>query len=404
LATEWEERLDRIVAELEPRLVEVRRFLHVHPEPSGEEVRTTLYVRGPLDAAGYETRFGPDGRGLIVDDPDAPAGPHAAVRGDMDALHIQDQKDVPYRSCEPGVMHACGHDAHSAIALGVMLALRQARAEGVLPWPVRCRGIFQPAEETGEGALGMMSAGALDGVEAIFSVHVDPSREAGRIGYRWGAFTAACDDLDVRIEGCGGHAARPHESRDPIAAAAQLINSLYLFISRGTDTHDPVVFTFGHVEAGESNNVIPEFATLGGTLRTLGGPTRERTREHVARIAQALAEASGTRVSLQWGPGPPSVENDRALTEVLRDAAIDLLGSDQVDIIPRPSMGGEDFAYYQTRVPGVMFRLGCTSPRTTGAPLHSPKFDIDERALGVGVRVLARSVIRWADPARREGG
>jgi amidohydrolase len=396
----WEARLDEIVAELEPRLVEVRRFLHAHPEPSGEEVRTTLYVREPLDAAGYAIRFGPDGRGLIVDDPDAPPGPRAAVRGDMDALPIQDQKDAPYRSREPGVMHACGHDAHTSIALGVMLALRQARQEGVLPWPVPCRGVFQPAEETGEGALGMMSAGALDDVAAIFSVHVDPSREVGRIGYRWGAFTAACDDLTIRIDGRGGHAARPHESRDPIAAAAQLINSLYLFIPRGTDTHDPVVFTFGQVQAGESNNVIPEFATLGGTLRTLGGATRERTREHVERIAAALGEASGTQVAVTWGQGPPSVDNDKELTTLLRDAATDLLGSDCVDIIPRPSMGGEDFAYYQTRVPGVMFRLGCTSPRTSGAPLHSPKFDVDERALGIGARVLARSIVRWADPAR----
>lgn len=377
---------------------EVRRHLHAHPEPSGEEHRTSLYIRERLLTGGYDARLGPDGRGVLAELPGREPGPRVALRADIDALRIQDAKTAPYRSREPEVMHACGHDGHSAAVLGAMLTLAEAERRGRLPWPARWRGIFQPAEETSEGARDMIDCGALEGVSAALSLHMDPSRKVGRIGYRWGTFTAACDALCIRIDGRGGHAARPHESLDPIAAAAQLINSLYLFIPRATDSHEPVVVTIGQLLAGENSNVIPEHATLRGTLRTLTAASRERTKEHIRRIAAALAAASGTRITVEFEPGPRSVDNDRPLTELIREAAAGVVGRENLEIIPRPSMGGEDFAFYLDHVPGAMFRLGCAPPEGAAPPLHSPLFDLEEEALLIGARVLARAVVLWSDP------
>lgn len=383
----------------------VRRHLHAHPEPSGEEHRTSLYIREHLLTGGYEARLGPDGRGVLAEPAEQPSSlPRIALRADIDALRIQDAKTAVYRSREPEVMHACGHDAHAAVVLGAMLTLAEAERRGLLPWPVSRRGIFQPAEETSEGARDMIDCGALDGVSAVLSLHMDPSRRVGRIGYRWGTFTAACDALSIRIEGQGGHAARPHESLDPIAAAAQLINSLYLFIPRATDSHDPVVVTIGQLTAGENANVIPEFAILRGTLRTLSHASRERTKDHIRRIAAALAEASGTRITVEFEAGPRSVDNDRPLTELIREAAAGVVGRENLEIIPRPSMGGEDFAFYLEHVPGAMFRLGCGPPNRPAPPLHSPLFDIEEDALLIGARILTRAVVTWSDPESRFRG
>ena len=401
LANGWRERLDQLTELHAPAMVEVRRHLHAHPEPSGEEVRTSLYIRDRLEAAGYVARVRGDGRGVVAYPSAAGGSACVALRADTDALRIQDQKRVAYRSQVSEVMHACGHDGHTAAVLGALLALADAQGEGALPWPVCWRGIFQPAEETSAGAREMVEFGALEGVSAILSLHMDPSRAVGRVGYRWGTFTAACDAVTIQIDGRGGHAARPHESLDPIAAAAQLITSLYLFIPRATDSHDPAVLTIGQLLAGENSNVIPERACLRGTLRTLTRATREATKDHIRRIASALAEASGTHISVEFQAGPQSVENDRPLTELIRDTAGEIVGPAGLDIVPRPSMGGEDFAFYLDHVPGAMFRLGCASPEGGSPPLHSPNFDIDERSLLIGARILARAVVLWAEPSGR---
>lgn len=398
MSADWRRELDRLAAAHAEGMVEVRRYLHAHPEPSGEEVRTTLYIRERLVAAGYEARLGMDGRGVIADLPEPVSAPCIALRADMDALRIQDAKRVSYHSQEPEVMHACGHDGHTATVLGTLLILKEAQQRGILPWLVCWRGIFQPAEETSAGAREMVELGALQNISAILSLHMDPSRRVGRIGYRWGTFTAACDAVRIQVSGRGGHAARPHESLDPIAAAAQLLTSLYLFIPRVTDSHDPVVLTIGQMVAGENPNVIPEHACLYGTLRTLSRSSRERTKDHIRRIAHALAEASGTHITVEFEEGPQSVDNDRPLTELLRDTAADVVGSENLEIVPQPSMGGEDFAFYLDHVPGAMFRLGCASPEAGSAPLHSPHFDIDERALVLGARILARAVVLWSNP------
>jgi amidohydrolase len=398
---EWVRMLDGAVDAVTSELIRVRRHMHRHPEPSGEERETTRFLAAELRAADFQVRLGPGDRGLLVD---AGAGDATiGLRADIDALRIQDTKSVEYRSCHPGLMHACGHDAHSAVVLGALLALRELERAGRAPWPFRYRGIFQPAEETGTGALEMIEFGALQGLDGILSIHADPSRAVGQIGLRDGAFTAACDSLTITLTGRGGHAARPHESLDPIAAAAQLISSIYLFIPRGADSQDAVVVTIGEVKAGDNPNVIPEQAVLRGTIRTLDERVRARTRDHIRQLARGIAEASGVRVEVDLTAGSPSVQNSPAHNRLLHRACRVGVPVAEVAPIPRPSMGGEDFAFYQAHVPGAMLRLGIVGPSVGGSALHTPNFDLDERALAIGAKILARSAVLHAQPGQKEG-
>ena len=399
----WAEAIDRAIDAGFDRMIEVRRHLHVHPEPSGSEKETTRYVRERLDAAGFAVRNGPEGRGLIVDSLEESGGPRIGLRADLDALPFQDAKTVEYRSREPRVMHACGHDAHTATVLGAILALDEARRSGELPWPVPWRAIFQPAEETAAGALEMVEAGALESVKAILGLHVDPSRPVGAVGIRDGIFTADCVEMEFKIKGEGSHAARPHESLDPIATAAQLINSLYLSIPRSVDSQEPVVVTIGQIMSGETPNSIPDRAVLKGTLRTLSAEVRQRTLDRIEQLTRGLAEASGTQIEMNCRFGPPALTNDPDLTELLRRTATELLGSEAVQSIRHPSMGGEDFANYLAHVPGSMFRLGCASTASGAPPLHSPHFDVDEGCMKIGAKVLARAAVHWSNPTSGDG-
>lgn len=379
-------------------MIALRRHLHAHPEPSGEEFETSLHLYQVLADNGLDVRMGPEGRGVLVDSHDQPGGRRIALRGDIDALRIQDAKDARYRSTHDGLMHACGHDAHTACAVGATLALDTLAQEGALPAPMAWRTILQPAEETATGAKQMVDAGALDGVAAVFALHVDPTLPTGVIGVRPGVLTAYAEMLRIRVRGSGGHAARPHESRDPIAAAAQLITTLYQFLPRATDSQEAVVVSFGQVVGGDHANVIPESVILRGTLRTLDAGVRRRTIDHLRRLAGGVAEITGTRVEIEFEVSVPSVENDAALTGVLSAEAADLLGEESVRPIARPSMGSEDFAVYGARAPLSMFRLGCVA-EAPGAGLHTPEFDIDERCLAVGAKLLARAVVAASQPA-----
>jgi amidohydrolase len=250
----------------------------------------------------------------------------------------------------------------------------------------------------------MTEAGALDGVGAVIACHVDPSRLVGRVGLRTGVFTANCDSMSVHIRGRGGHAARPHEATDPIAAAAQFINALYLSIPRVTDSQDAVVVTIGQIIAGHNANVIPDQVELRGTLRTLDAGVREQTIGHIRRIAEGVGQTCRTSITVDFAQGTKSVRNDPALTDLLRQAGAGVLGREALDSIPRPSMGSEDFAHYLDRVPGAMFRLGCASDRAGRSGLHTPTFDVDEEALRIGAKILARAAVAWCDPKRAADG
>lgn len=392
----WSRRLAVEVDALAPRLRQLRREMHQHPEPSGEERVSTDRLERLLEAEGLRGRRGPHGVGLLVDSPESGDGPRVAIRADLDALRLQDGKTAAYRSQIDGVMHACGHDAHTACGLGAVLALARLNASGELAAPVRWRAIFQPAEETAAGAYDMIDAGALEGVSAVFALHVDPTRALGSVGVRDGVFTAACDWLEIVVHGQGGHAARPHESVDPIAAAAHLVSSLYAFIPRSVDSHDPAVITIGSIQGGYSPNVIPDRVELGGTLRTLSASVRERVKERIRELANGIEAASATKIDIEFRRGLAGVYNHPAANAALRQAAIQTLGADGVSEIERPSMGGEDFSGYGALAPCAMLRLGVRSGGVGGEPLHSPLFDIDEAALPIGARILAGAAVLWA--------
>ena len=398
-STSWQAELDNAVERRYEQLVRVRRHIHAHPEPSGEELETSLYLYQLLGDEGFNVRIGPEGRGVLADSENGSTATRIGLRADIDALRIHDQKTVPYRSQRSGIMHACGHDGHVATVLGAMLAVQD--MQHLLPWLVHFRGIFQPSEETGTGAAEMVQAGALSGIGAVLATHMDPSRPVGRVGLRSGVLTANCDGMRFSIVGRGGHAARPHESIDPIAAAAQLISSIYLFVPRATDSQDAVVVTIGQVNGGDNPNVIPEQVNLLGTLRTLDDGVRKRTINHIRQLARGIAETSGTRIDVQFESSVPSVRNDAELTKLVWQAAASVLQPEQIDSIPRPSMGSEDFSTYLAHVPGAMFRLGCAAPGAVNTPLHTPTFDIDERSIALGAKILARSTVLWADPTRR---
>ncbi|MBX7074388.1 MAG: amidohydrolase [Pirellulales bacterium] len=393
MTRDWRLALDAEIARVTPQLIELRRQMHAHPELSGTEHATTERIERALAAAGIAGRRGPDGRGLIVDSPGASAA-RVALRADIDALPIAEARDCDYRSQSPGIMHACGHDGHTAVVLGCVLALHQLQTQGALPGGIAWRALFQPAEETLLGAKEMVAAGAVEDVATILSMHMDPTREVGQIGVCDGPFTAHCDTLKVTLHGRGGHGARPHLAIDPLAAAVQLVNTLYAVIPRRHDSLDAVVISFGQFTAGDAANVIPSVAELRGTLRTLDRRVREATKIEIARIIEAVAAATGTRAEFDWYSGIDSVVNDPAVTNLVRQAGAEVLGQQSdVQEILRPSMGSEDFASYLEHVPGSMFRLGCASPAVGNSGLHTPTFDLDERAIPIGARILVRAAV-----------
>ena len=398
MTADWKSELDAAVDELAERMIALRRHLHAHPEPSGEELQTSLRLYQAFDEAGLAVRMGPEGCGVVVDSRNQTAQRRMAVRADIDALRIQDQKQAPYRSTVPEVMHACGHDVHTAAVFGALTALDRLECDRRLPWPVTWRGIFQPSEETSAGARAMVAAGAMRGVEAVISMHVDPTRPAGTVGLRPGVFTASCDEIRVTVLGRGGHAARPHEANDPIAAAAELISTLYQFVPRATDSQDAVVVSFGRIHGGQNSNVIPEQVVLEGTVRTLDRQVREKTMTYIRTLADGIERVTGTRLEVSFETGIPSVYNDAGLTQLVRDVATQLLGNDRVVAMRRPSMGSEDFAAYLELAPGTMFRLGAAGDGGNWPGLHTPTFDVDERCLAVGAKILARTAVEWSHP------
>jgi amidohydrolase len=268
----WVEALNESAEALGDGWIAIRRHLHQHPELSGQEIQTTQYLKSLLAKLELPIRVSGDGRGLTADlvtDPKLADVPRIAIRGDIDALPICDEKSVPYRSAVDGVMHACGHDVHASVIVAAMQLLSRLRKVGALPWPIAARAILQPSEETAEGALHMIHHHAVAGVDAILALHVDPTRQVGCIGLREKELTASCDMIEVDFMGSGGHAARPHLTKDPIDACTRWIQSAYRRLSRAINAHETVVLSIGKIEAGHSANVIPDTARILGTLRSL---------------------------------------------------------------------------------------------------------------------------------------
>ena len=395
----WGAAFDAVVARRAEELIRIRRHLHAHPEPSGEETATSDFIQQKLEQSGISSTRCAAGVGVIaelaVGNPQADS-PLIALRADIDGLRMPDEKQVVYCSQIPGVAHACGHDAHTAALLGVGLAAAELNSgsptETAVPG-VRLRLIFQPAEETSTGARELVAQGAVEGVSTILALHVDPQRACGKVGIRYGMLTAHCDEIEMVVTGGGGHAARPHHAIDPIAAAAHLITAIYEYLPRSVDSRDPSVVTIGHVAGGSASNVIPDRVELHGTLRTIDTGARQTLKNRIREICGGVEQSSGTRIAVGFHKPLEGVNNDRRAAAALEDASREVLGREGVAHIDRPSMGGEDFSVYLTQVPGAMLRLGCASPGEEAPFLHSPLFDIDEQAIALGTRILFRAAL-----------
>jgi amidohydrolase len=364
------------------RLVQWRRDLHLHPEVAFAEHRTTERIVELLTDFGLAPKRLAVGTGVVCDI--GPGPDFIALRADIDALPLPDQKNVEYASQNPGVCHACGHDAHTSILLGVAASLARADA---LAGSVRL--IFQPAEERMPGgAVAAMNEGALDGVSTIFAVHCDPKLDAGMVGLRSGAITAAFNQLEITLTGPGGHTARPHLTSDVVYALGKLIIELPGLLSRRVDPRAALSLVWGAVSAGSAPNAIPPTGVLRGTLRMLDGKLWHELEQIVRELVEQIVAPTGAQITASYDHGVPAVVNDVNLVAVQTHAAVRALGEQSVSDTAQ-SMGGEDFAWYLQQVPGSMARLGVRRPGAPAADLHQSTFDIDESALAVGVRFTA---------------
>jgi amidohydrolase len=381
---------DRVDGEqpLAQLLVSIRRHLHMHPEVGMNEHDTSRFIRQTLEAFGLDVHGPIAGTGLYVDIEGSVPGGFAGYRADIDALPAQDQKQVSYRSRNPNVAHLCGHDAHTAIAIGVALVLHAHRDE----LTGRARVFFQPNEEgLPSGAPLMIRSGVLEGLDAVYAVHVDPTLDVGRYGLKVGSVTAASDRFDVRVRQEGtGHSARPHEGVDTVWVASQLMTQYYQITDRITDPRTPAVLTITKMAGSEAHNVIPEEASFGGTLRTVSPEDRETLRRYMRDAAQRASALHDAHIELDFQDGSPPVMNDAAAIGTIEHTIKDTFGEQAIHQIQQSSMGGEDFAHYLEHVPGAFIRVGTASGPETSYPLHHHRFDIDETPLAPTARLMAR--------------
>jgi amidohydrolase len=373
---------------IETQLIDWRRTFHMHPELGFRETGTAALVSQVLHTLGYRVRTGVGRTGVVGEHGDGP--PIIAVRADMDALPLQEANEVAYASRVPGVMHACGHDAHTAMALGVATLLAQEEFPGTI------RLLFQPAEEVSDdeglsGAPRMVKDGAMEGVAAVLALHVNANIPVGEIAIESGPASAGVDSFSATITGSGAHGAYPHRGVDPIHLAGHVILALHGIVSRRVNPFEPAVITVGSVHAGHANNVIPEAVEMSGTIRYENQEVQRLLHTEIERALE-IARTLGGDYTLDMRFGSAPVINDPRLAELLRQVGADLLGAGRVKR-PEKGMGAEDFSVFADLAPGAMFRLGC---RIDGdeRKAHGPRFDIDERCLPIGCAILAEAALR----------
>ncbi len=384
-------KISAAAADVAPMAIELRRALHRNPELGFAEFDSTRRIAEALSEAGIGVTVRPSGTGLVADV--GTDGPLVAFRADLDALPIAEQTGLPFASQVEGVMHACGHDAHSGIGVGIALAAQR------LDLPGRVRFIFQPGEEVFPGgARDLVAEGVLDDVQAITAFHVDPALEVGRIGLKPGPITSSSDRFKIRLEGPGGHTARPHETVDLLYAAGRVLTDLPTVVHRSIDTRIPVALVFGRVASGDADNVIPTVATLSGTCRLLDRATWQRMPDLIDRLVHEIVAPTGAKATVEYVRGIPPVVNDPHVVSDLEYAIADELGR-MAAADTDASMGAEDFAEYLVKVPGALMRLGVAGdgPRV---PLHSSRFDLDERGIEVGIAAATAGLLRLLEGAR----
>jgi len=378
-----------LLAPYADELVAFRRDLHAHPELGHHEFRTTQRVAERLQRAGLAPELLP-GTGIVCDL--GSGGPAVALRADLDALPLPDECGDAWRSVTDGVSHACGHDVHTAALLGAGLALADLDALGGLPGRIRL--VFQPAEEVHPGgALDVVAAGALDGVDRAFALHCDPGNDVGTVATRPGPITSASDAVHVRLKGTGGHTSRPHLTEDLVFALAQVVTQVPAVLSRRLDPRAGVAMVWGRIGAGGASNVIPRTGEVHGTLRCLDTVVWARAGAILTDVVHDVVRPYGVRAEVTVTRGVPPTVNDPDAVLVIEEAVLTELGPGSV-VLAEQSLGGEDFAWILEKVPGAMLRLGTRTPGGRTYDLHQPDFVADERAVGVGARVLAAIAVR----------
>jgi amidohydrolase len=389
--------LHDVIDEILPGVIADRRHLHEHPELACEEFETAALVTERLRALGVEDiRTGINVTGVTGLIRGTAEGPDRVVlvRADMDALPIHEENDVDYRSQHEGKMHACGHDAHTAILLGMARVLSERRHE----FPGTVKLLFQPSEENRKGgAKFMIEEGVLENphVDACLPLHMAQDYPIGTIVVREGPLLAASDRFRITIQGKGGHAAHPHTTVDPVVVGAHVITSLQAIVSRNVDPIASAVITVGSLHAGTAPNVIPDTAEIWGTVRTLDPDVQSTIERRIAEVATGISEALGATVKVDYQRGVPATINDPRAVAIIREAARQVVGDEKL-IDPPPQMGGEDFSYFIIERPGAMFFVGSNNPdRGLVWGHHHPRFDIDEESLGIGLETMALSVISY---------
>jgi amidohydrolase len=370
--------------ELRERLVTLRRAIHQQPELAFEEVETARRLHETLVALGIDDIQRIGKTGLVARVPGRTSGaPVVAIRGDIDALPIEETTNLAFASRTKGVMHACGHDVHAtwAVAAAALLAHTPAHGDVLV--------VLQPAEEIGRGALAILESGALDRVRAIFGGHVDRRFEVGQVVADAGPLAASADTFTIELTGVGAHAARPHESRDPILAAAALITALQSIVSRRLNPATPGVVTVGSVHAGTASNIIPDAAVLTGTVRAVEPASRELMLNELRRMAEHVARGLGVEARVTLDEGTPPIVNPPGPASWAKSAAVSILGSDRVVPLGFLNMAAEDFAFYMEKIPGCFLRIGAREPGGAVIPAHSPSFFAAEESIFVGAAVLA---------------
>ncbi|CAN5783564.1 M20 family metallopeptidase [soil metagenome] len=386
------------VEEILPGVVADRRHLHEHPELAFEEYETSKFVSERLASLGVEDlKTGVGGTGVTgLIHGGKGDGKVVMVRADMDALPILEENDVAYKSTKPGVMHACGHDAHTAMLLGLTRLLMDVRSE----FAGTVKVLFQPAEEVPPGgAIGMIEDGALENprVDAVLGLHVSSETQAGKIGMRSGSGSASSDRFRITVKGKGGHAASPHEAVDPVVIGSQIVLAFQTLVSRETNPIDSAVVSTTAFIAGEAFNVIPDTAELRGTVRTLDQDVREHLEKRLTEIATGIGKAGGAEVVVDFIRGYPGIVNDPEMTDLVRNAAIASVGEDNVIESPI-SMGGEDFSYFSLERPGCFFNVGTRNEeRGIVWGHHHPRFDVEEEGMSAGIATMGNAVLAYLD-------
>lgn len=382
------EKLKKKIEELTPQIVEWRRDFHRHPEVAFQEERTSKVIKDYLESLGLSVRRMAK-TGLRADLNGQPGGKTVALRADIDALPLQEEGGSDYKSENPGAMHACGHDGHMAIVMGAakILAERKNEFKGKVAF------LFQPSEELPPGgAKSMIEEGALEGVDAIFGLHLWQGVPTGKIGVVKGQMMAAADNFSIVIKGKGGHGSMPHQTVDPIFVASQLVNNVQSIVSRNVDPLKPAVVSFGVIQGGTINNIIPDEVLLKGTVRSFDSGIQELAEKKLKEIAEATCRAFGAEAEFTYRRGYPALVNPSAEVAFLLEVMKDTFGENRI-VDFDPIMGGEDFAYYLQEIPGAFFFFG--SGDGMAFPHHHPKFDIDEKALPEATLLMTNLALRF---------